>query len=151
ALAAAGVTRLSIGVESLDDQMLVVLGREHTAAQAMLAVAWARDAGLAVSADLMFALPGQTLGDWQGELVRMSELDPPHLSVYQLTIEPGTAFARQGVRTPDGAEYFLAAHDNLAGRGYVHYEVSSYARPGCVAVHNSLYWRGGEYLGLGMS
>jgi oxygen-independent coproporphyrinogen-3 oxidase len=152
ALAAAGVTRLSIGVESLDDQALGKLGRLHSAADGRAAVDIARAAGFAnFSIDLMFALPGQTVADWRRQLAQALELGPPHLSVYQLTIEPGTAFARAGVRTPDGADFFLDAHDHLGAAGYVHYEVSSYARPGYTAVHNSLYWRGGEYLGLGMS
>src|SRR5262249_23920952 len=78
-------------------------------------------------------------------------LDVPHFSLYQLTIEPGTAFARLRVQTPDSEEYLLAADDRMRAAGYVHYEISSYARPGHQAVHNSLYWRGGEYLGLRMS
>jgi oxygen-independent coproporphyrinogen-3 oxidase len=151
ALAAAGVTRLSLGLEALDDAQLAVLGRPHSAAQALEAVEHARAAGLAVSADLMFARPGQLLSDWRRELSRALTLDVAHFSLYQLTLEPESSFGRAGLRTPDGADYFLHAHDEMVARGYVHYEISSYARPGHYAVHNSLYWRGGEYLGLGMS
>jgi putative oxygen-independent coproporphyrinogen III oxidase len=149
-LHAAGVNRLSIGVEALDDESLRALGREHTAADAHRAIDDARAAGFSnLSGDLMFARPNQSLADWQRELDQMLAFELPHLSLYQLTIEPGTAFARLGVRVPDSADYLLAAHDRLTD--YVHYEISSYAKPGHIAVHNSLYWTGGEYLGLGMS
>jgi putative oxygen-independent coproporphyrinogen III oxidase len=149
-LHAAGVSRLSIGIEALDDESLRALGREHTAADARRAIDDARAAGFEnLSADLMFARPNQSLADWQRELDQMLAFDLPHLSLYQLTIEPGTAFAKLGVRVPDSADYLLAAHDRLTD--YVHYEISSYAKPGHFAVHNSLYWTGGEYLGLGMS
>jgi oxygen-independent coproporphyrinogen-3 oxidase len=149
-LRAAGVNRLSIGVEALDDESLRALGREHTAADARAAIDLARAAGFEnLSGDLMFARPNQSLADWQRELDQMLAFDLPHLSLYQLTIEPGTAFAKLGVRVPDSSDYLLAAHDRLTD--FVHYEISSYARPGHLAVHNSLYWTGGEYLGLGMS
>ncbi len=152
ALRAAGVTRLSIGIESLDDAQLCALGRQHSAAQAREAIGHARAAGFAsLSADLMFALPGQSVAAFLAELAAACALELEHLSLYQLTIEPGTQFARLGMRTSEGADHFMAAHDHMRAAGYLHYEISSYARPGREAVHNSLYWRGGEYLGLGMS
>jgi oxygen-independent coproporphyrinogen-3 oxidase len=152
ALREAGVTRLSIGIEALDDTDLARLGREHTRAQAEGAVAIARAAGFAqLSGDLMFALPEQTLAGLGAQIDALLALDLPHISAYQLTIEPDTAFGRLGVRPPEGEPYFLQVHDRLGSAGYEHYEISSYARPGARAVHNQLYWRGGEYLGLGMS
>ncbi len=152
ALRAAGVTRLSIGIESLDDTHLRALGRNHSAQDAKDAVGFAQAAGFErLSADFMFALPGQSLAAWQSELARALALDLSHFSLYELTIEPGTAFGRKGVRTPEGADYFLAAHDRMTQAGFLHYEISSYARTGHLAIHNSLYWSGGEILGLGMS
>ena len=149
-LRAAGVNRLSIGMEALDDVSLEALGRWHTAADARAAVDFARAAGFDdLSADLIFARQQQSLADWERELSEMRRFELPHLSLYQLTIEPHTAFAKLGVRPPDSADYLLLAHDRLDE--YVHYEISSYARPGRQAVHNALYWSGGEYLGLGMS
>jgi oxygen-independent coproporphyrinogen-3 oxidase len=152
ALRHAGVTRLSLGLESLDDAELLALGRAHSVGQGREAVAVARAAGFAdLSGDLMFALPGQPVAAWEAQLRAAQTLELSHWSVYQLTVEPRTPFGRLGLRTPEGEEHFLCAHDQLTAAGYVHYEVSSYARPGHQAVHNSLYWRGGEYLGLGMS
>src|SRR5262249_7308078 len=122
----------------------------HTAADARRAIDDARAAGFSnVSGDLMFARPNQSLADWQRELDAMLAFDLPHLSLYQLTIEPGTAFARLGVRVPDSADYLLAAHDRLPD--YVHYKLPCSARRGQLAVHTSLYWTGGDYLALGMS
>lgn len=157
ALRAAGVTRLSIGAQSFRDDDLVFLGRDHSATASLAAAAAARAAGFpVVSLDLIFALPGRTLDDWRRTLDAACALAPEHLSVYQLTIEERTSFgaaARAGRLVPAddeaAAAQFEAAHDRLTRSGWEHYEVSSYARPGCRAVHNSLYWRGAEYLGLG--
>jgi putative oxygen-independent coproporphyrinogen III oxidase len=157
ALAAAGVNRLSIGAQAFRDDELVQLGRDHDARAAAAAVVNARAAGFAsVSLDLIFALPGRSLADWQGTLARALELAPDHLSVYQLTVEERTPLYQAVVRgevvpAPDDdcAEQFLAADAALGAAGYQHYEVSSYARPGRRARHNSLYWRGVDYLGLG--
>jgi oxygen-independent coproporphyrinogen-3 oxidase len=153
----AGVGRLSIGAQSFRDDDLVFLGRDHSAAASLAAAAAARAAGFAVvSLDLIFALPGRTLADWHRTLDAACALAPEHLSVYQLTIEERTPFgaaARAGTLVPAdddaAAAQFEAAHDRLSAAGYEHYEVSSYARPGFRAVHNSLYWRCAEYLGLG--
>src|SRR5262249_35855629 len=150
-------TRLSIGAQSFGDDDLVFLGRDHSAAAPLAAAAAARAAGFpVVSLDLIFALPGRTLADWRRTLDAACALAPEHLSVYQLTIEERTPFgaaARAGRLIPAddeaAAAQFEAAHARLTAAGWEHYEVSSYARPGCRAVHNALYWRGAEYLGLG--
>jgi putative oxygen-independent coproporphyrinogen III oxidase len=157
ALAQAGVGRVSIGVQSLRDERLRYLGRLHDANGARDAVRAAIRAGLPrVSADLIFGLPGQSASDARDEALELADLGPTHLSCYQLTIEKGTRFgelARRG-RLPladDGvvAEAFMAIDGALTARGWRHYEVSNYARPGEEARHNLGYWSGDEYLGLG--
>jgi oxygen-independent coproporphyrinogen-3 oxidase len=157
ALRAAGAHRLSIGAQSFADPELAFLGRDHDGATAAAAVPAARAAGFAaVSLDLIYGLPGQTLAAFERNLERAVALAPDHLSVYQLTVEPRTplgAAARAGhpVAADDetGAALFELAHARLGAAGYEHYEVSSYARPGRRAIHNALYWTGAEYLGLG--
>jgi oxygen-independent coproporphyrinogen-3 oxidase len=149
----AGVGRVSIGVQSLDAGELRVLGRDHRHGDGPAALAAVRAAGFAsVSCDFILGTPG---GDGSS-LARLADLAPDHLSVYELTIEPRTAFGKyvaDGRLVPldedELATRYEAAHDLLAARGYEHYEVSSYARPGHRAIHNSLYWSGVEYLGLG--
>jgi oxygen-independent coproporphyrinogen-3 oxidase len=157
ALADVGVNRLSIGVQSLRDERLRHLGRLHDANGAREAVRGAMRAGVPrISADLIFGLPGQSIADARDEALELVDFGLTHLSCYQLTIEPGTRFgelARRG-RLPladDGivAEAFLAIDDALTGRGFRHYEVSNFAKPGEEARHNLGYWRGDEYLGLG--
>jgi len=157
ALVEAGVNRLSIGVQSLDDDRLRFLGRLHDARGALEAIRGAQRAQVPrISADLIYGLPGQSAMDACGEAAALLDLGLDHLSCYQLTIEQGTRFgelAKIG-RLPladDGAvaDTFLALEDLLTSRGFVHYEISNYARPGQEARHNLGYWRGGEYLGLG--
>jgi len=156
ALVDQGVNRVSIGVQSLRDERLRYLGRLHDAAGARAAVAGALRAVPRVSGDLIFGLPGQTPDESRTEALELCDLGLSHVSCYQLTIEPGTRFgelARRG-RLPladDGAvaEGFLAIDEALGARGFRHYEVSNYARPGQEARHNLGYWRGDEYLGLG--
>ncbi|MGH7271797.1 MAG: radical SAM family heme chaperone HemW [Polyangiaceae bacterium] len=157
ALADVGVGRVSIGVQSLRDDNLRFLGREHDALGAVAAVRGALRAGVSrVSADLIFGLPGQTPAGARDEAIELANLGVAHLSCYQLTIEHGTRFgelARRG-RLPlaeDGAvaEAFLAIDEALTALGFGHYEVSNYARPGEEARHNLGYWRGDEYIGLG--
>jgi oxygen-independent coproporphyrinogen-3 oxidase len=151
---AAGVTRLSIGVQSLAADELVVLGRDHRFGDGPAAVARAvAHGGFAVSADFILGTPPRGAHAWP-EIVA---LGAAHLSVYELTIEERTAFgarARAGtlVPLPDDqlAELYTRAHDALTAAGYEHYEISSYARPGARAVHNSLYWSGAPFLGLGV-
>jgi putative oxygen-independent coproporphyrinogen III oxidase len=151
---AAGIERVSIGVQSLDPAELAVLGRDHRHGDGPAAIAAARAAGLAsVSADFILGTPAAHSG---ATLAALADLAPDHLSVYELTIEERTAFgkrARAGRLLPLAddalAIAYVGAHELLAARGYEHYEVSSYARPGHRAIHNALYWSGDDYLGLG--
>ncbi len=156
-LARAGVNRLSIGVQSLQSSELKFLGRLHDAAGAVAAVRAALSSPIErVSADLIFGLPNQDPADAAAQAIALADLGLDHLSCYQLTIEPKTRFgelAKIG-RLPladDGAvaEAFLAIDEALAARGFGHYEISNYARPGQEARHNLGYWRGEEYLGVG--
>jgi putative oxygen-independent coproporphyrinogen III oxidase len=149
----AGVNRLSIGVQSLSAEPLERLGRIHTPAEARAAVQIARAQGFDnLNLDLMFALPGQTLDMARADLDALIELDPEHVSYYQLTLEPDTAF---GAHPPELPEPDLAAEMGLEGAarldaaGYGRYEVSAYARPGRQCRHNLNYWRFGDYLGIG--
>jgi putative oxygen-independent coproporphyrinogen III oxidase len=149
----AGVTRLSIGVQSFDDRFLKPLGRVHDAGQAMAAVAEAAQCFETFNIDLMYALPGQSLDDLAADLERALSFGPPHLSVYHLTIEPNTAFAKfppQDLPDEDTAYDMLdliTARTAQAGLG--RYEVSAYAREGHRCEHNLNYWQFGDYLGLG--
>ncbi len=154
AYARAGINRLSFGVQSFDDGCLARLGRIHDAAQAERAVRLAQDAGFSnVNLDLMFALPGQTTAMALSDLERAFALDPAHISHYQLTLEPGTPFARQppaGIPEGDDAwDMQEACQAQLAAHGYAQYEVSAYARTGRQCAHNLNYWRFGDYLGIG--
>jgi oxygen-independent coproporphyrinogen-3 oxidase len=149
---AAGVTRLSIGVQSFDDASLEALGRVHDAAQARAAVEEARAAFETWNLDLMYALPGQTLAAFDADLAAALALEPPHLSVYHLTIEPNTLFAHQPPALPaddDAYEMLDRITRATAAAGLERYEVSAYARPGRRCRHNLNYWQFGDYLGLG--
>ena len=151
---AAGVNRLSFGVQSFDDGCLQRLGRIHSGGDARRAVLAAQDAGLQnINLDLMYALPGQTLAMALDDVERGLALGPTHLSHYQLTLEPNTVFA---VRPPDGIPDIDAAWDiqeacqaRLAEAGFAQYEVSAYARDGRQCAHNLNYWKFGDYLGIG--
>jgi len=153
----AGITRLSLGIQSFDDRMLRALGRIHTALQALEAFTAARRAGFKnIGIDLIHALPGQTGVMWQAELRQAVQLAPEHLSIYGLTIEEGTPFAAlydsDSRLLPDedlAAEMFEAADDFLEAHGYEHYEIANYARTGLRSRHNSGYWKRDGYLGLG--
>ncbi|MEO8123715.1 MAG: radical SAM family heme chaperone HemW [Burkholderiales bacterium] len=149
---AAGVTRLSIGVQSFDDAKLRALGRVHDAKQACAAIEEARAAFDTFNIDLMYALPGQTLAEFDADLRTALAFEPPHLSIYHLTIEPNTFFAKHPPALPDDD----AAADMLdriialsAEDGLERYEVSAFARPGQRCVHNLNYWQFGDYLGIG--
>jgi oxygen-independent coproporphyrinogen-3 oxidase len=145
----AGVTRLSLGIQSFDDRMLSKLGRIHTAQQAREAYAAAREAGFDnIGIDLIHALPGQTAAQWQNELKGALRLAPEHLSVYGLTIEEGTPFDVRYEKDL-AASMFEAADDILSRGGYEHYEIANYARTGYRSRHNSGYWLRDGYLGLG--
>jgi len=155
-LVAAGIGRVSIGVQSLEDGRLRTLGRLHDARGAIEAVATAVGRVPRVSADLMFGVPGQTPDDLAAEVRRLVDLGVGHVSAYALTIEPGTRFGelhRKGrltVATDDTyADLYERAEATFEALGFAHYEVSNYARPGQEARHNQHYWRGGDYLGLG--
>lgn len=156
---AAGVNRLSIGVQSFDDRVLHWMHRAHDADAATRAVELAREAGLtAFSLDLIFALPAHLERDWQRDLSMTLALEPEHISLYGLTVEPRTPLGKWQARgeTVSGSEEsyeseFLAAHGQLSAAGFEHYEVSNFGRPGKRAVHNSAYWSGAPYLGVGPS
>jgi oxygen-independent coproporphyrinogen-3 oxidase len=153
ALRALGINRLSIGVQSFDDRQLQALGRVHDAATARRTVAAARAAGFeAYNVDLMFGLPGQDRRAALADLEAALALGPEHLSLYQLTIEPGTRFATHPPTLPpeDAIEEAQeACHALLAAQGFLHYEVSGFARPGRESRHNLNYWQFGDYLGIG--
>ena len=157
-LRASGVNRVSLGVQSFDDGLLQLLGREHSAAQAEVTFHVLREAGFEnINIDLMFGLPGQTLAQWEATLRRAVALGPDHISAYCLTYEEDTDFflrhARGEFRTDAeaDADFFSLAGELLGGAGFAQYEVSNYARPGFESVHNRAYWSGQDYLGLGPS
>ena len=155
ALREAGVNRVSLGVQSADDRMLRLLGRPHSFAQAEGAVAGLRQGGIEnISLDLIYGLPGQTMGHWQETLERTAALSPEHLSCYGLKVEEGTPLASMEAREaiPDGdaqADFYLWTVRRLEELGYGQYELSNFARPGRHSRHNMKYWTLGEYLGLG--
>ena len=156
ALVDGGATRVSLGIQSLNNHELALLGRKHTAEQAQQALKKAQEAGLICSCDLMCGIPAQTTYSWQSTLERVIELGPKHVSVYPLTIEEGTAFgvrvARGTMDEPDEdkqADFMLMAADMLAQAGFNRYEVASYAVPGAQCKHNMAYWTGEPYIGLG--
>ena len=149
---AAGVTRLSIGVQSFDDAKLHALGRVHDAAQARAAVAEASACFDTFNLDLMYALPGQTPEALAQDLRTALSFAPPHLSLYHLTLEPNTAFANHPPVLPDddvSADMLDQVVATMAAAGMQRYEVSAYARPGHRCTHNLNYWQFGDYLGLG--
>ena len=153
---AAGVNRLSLGVQALDDQALRALGREHSAAEALAAVEAAARLFPRFSFDLIYARPGQTLAAWAEELARALGHAGGHLSVYQLTIEPGTPFhalhARGALELPPDdlqAAMYELTRDRLAAAGLPAYEISNHARSGEACRHNLVYWRCGDYVGIG--
>ncbi|RGW94656.1 coproporphyrinogen III oxidase family protein [Collinsella sp. AF05-8-2] len=158
ALAKAGVTRVSLGVQTLDNNELTVIGRIHNAERALEAIATVKDAGLDVSCDLMCGLPGQTATSWQRTLDGVLAAAPHHVSVYPLTLEEGTPLYRMACRDeslePDEdfqASCMDAARERLGAAGYHPYEVASYALDGHECAHNIAYWTGRGYLGLGRS
>ncbi|PXW96507.1 oxygen-independent coproporphyrinogen-3 oxidase [Sphaerotilus hippei] len=152
AFRAAGVTRLSVGVQSFDDRHLAALGRVHDRGQALAAAEEAADAFETFNLDLMYALPGQSLAEAAEDLRTALALQPPHLSLYHLTIEPNTRFALDPPEVPDddSASDMLDQVVALTGAaGMDRYEVSAYARPGHRCTHNLNYWQFGDYLGIG--
>ena len=154
-LRAEGFNRVSLGIQSDDEEMLKRLGRPHTYAQAVTAYHRIRKAGFRnVSIDLMYGLPGQDVYDWQQTLDNVLRLMPEHVSCYALKVEEGTPFAQMAdaLNLPDDetvADMYLAAVETLRGRGYKQYEISNFCRKGQISKHNMKYWTGGEYLGFG--
>jgi putative oxygen-independent coproporphyrinogen III oxidase len=149
---AAGVNRLSLGVQSLEDRMLAALGRIHTADEARRAVELALSEFDNVNLDLMYGLPGQTLAQARADIGEAARLGTPHLSAYQLTIEPNTVFWSRRPRLPQHdvcADMELAVEQALGAAGFGHYETSAFARPGRRSRHNLNYWEFGDYLGIG--
>ncbi|HUW54702.1 MAG TPA: radical SAM family heme chaperone HemW [Rhodanobacter sp.] len=150
---AAGVNRLSFGVQSFDDDKLKRLGRIHSAAEAEAAVKSAQDAGYRnINLDLMYALPQQTVEGALADVERARALEPAHISHYQLTLEPNTAFAANPPPLPDDDHAWAmqeACERHLAAAGYDQYEISAYAKPDRRCAHNLNYWRFGDYLGIG--
>lgn len=158
ALAGVGVTRISLGIQTLDNDELAAIGRIHDAGRALAATATVKDAGLDVSCDLMCGLPGQTAASWQRTLDGVLAAGPHHVSVYPLTLEEGTPLYRMACRDeslePDEdfqAACMDAARERLGTAGYHPYEVASYALDGHECAHNIAYWTGQGYLGLGRS
>ncbi len=154
ALAREGVTRLSIGLQTADDVLLRAIGRRHTAADFARMFKAARRAGIAaLSVDLMFGLPGQTLDSLRSTLDFVLALAPEHVSLYGLQVEDRTLFAKRGVEEDGdlGREMFEMSMRALAKAGLKQYEISNYARPGQRCAHNINYWKRGAYIGLGCS
>ena len=156
-LRAEGFNRVSLGIQSDDDEMLKKLGRPHTYSQAVTAYHKIRKAGFRnVSVDLMYGLPGQDLYEWQQTLDNVLRLMPEHISCYALKVEEGTPFYeyKDMLNLADDetqADMYLAAVETLRGRGYRQYEISNFCRKGQISKHNMKYWTGGEYLGFGPS
>ena len=154
-LVRAGFNRISIGVQSDDDEMLKKLGRPHNFHQAKQALTLARQAGFGnISLDLMYGLPNQTLTAWKETVLRVVGLRPEHISCYALKVEEGTPLwsYKELANLPDDdtqADMYLAASDLLRDYGYEHYEISNFAKKGFASKHNLKYWTGGEYLGFG--
>ena len=154
-----GINRLSIGIQSFDDAILKFLNRVHDSRLAISSFQDARDAGFDnISIDLMYALPGQDLKDWKKNIDRALSLNPNHISAYSLTIEEKTVFgkwaANKKIKTPSddaSAQELLLLIDELEGSGFEHYEVSNFSKPGYISKHNSSYWKGEKYLGVGPS
>jgi oxygen-independent coproporphyrinogen-3 oxidase len=154
----AGINRLSLGVQAFQDPLLDLCGRGHSVADIEEAIATIRSAGYTnLNLDLMSGLPHQTATDWDDTLQRAIAHHPQHISVYDLTLEPGTAFGKRyrADRHPLPSEattvaYYRRAHDLLTAHGYIHYEISNYARPGYLCQHNLRYWRNQDFYGVGM-
>lgn len=154
---AAGINRLSVGVQSLHDDALAFLGRDHDGASAIQAAEKAISAFENVSIDLIYARPGQSIGDWEDELNAILALSAPHLSLYELTIEERTAFGRRAARgdlvpmsDDDQADLFEVTQDNCAARGLHAYEISNHAAAAQYeSRHNHIYWASGDWIGVG--
>jgi len=155
----AGITRLSIGVQSFNDRLLVNLGRSHSRKDALNTLESAGKAGFDnTGIDLIHSIEGESLQDWEDDLKEAVSLHPEHISAYNLTIEEGTPFhhsQEKGLlylpQEEEQTEMLLTTIEILCSAGYEHYEVSNYAMPGFRSQHNQIYWNGGDYLGIGVS
>lgn len=155
----AGVNRLSLGIQTFDDRVLTWMHRVHSATDARRAIDSARAGGIPnFSIDLIFALPADLDRSWESDLDQAFDFEPPHISLYGLTVEPATPLARWQARgavevanEDSYASDFLLADTKASSLGYRHYEVSNFARPGMEARHNSAYWTGASYIGVGPS
>jgi oxygen-independent coproporphyrinogen-3 oxidase len=145
------INRVSIGVQSFDDDELRMLGRLHNSMQAREAISCALASGFSVSADFMFGLPGQTFLKWGRTLREAAHSGLHHVSLYQLSVEEGTPFAAANLRLPEGYESYRWAQWYLPKKNYIQYEISNFALPGHESRHNLNYWHEGEYLGMGPS
>ena len=151
--------RVSMGVQSFHHKDLQFLNRRHSRQQALDAVRYCRESGIEnISLDLIYGLPGQTLDEWEANLTELIALDVPHVSAYHLIYEEGTLLYRlkeAGKIPPVDEElsesFFSTLIDRLSGAGYEHYEISNFAKPNCYSVHNSSYWKGANYIGIGPS
>jgi len=153
-----GVNRLSLGVQSLNDRELEMLGRIHTAGEAIEAVSAARSAGFNLNLDFIYGLPGQTPEDWQATLTGALEMGPEHLSLYALSLEPETPLYKAvenkqlpAINPDITADQYELAEKLLEQRGYRHYEISNWAMPGKECRHNLVYWHNEPYLGIGVA
>ncbi|MDR2779608.1 MAG: radical SAM family heme chaperone HemW, partial [Synergistaceae bacterium] len=145
------INRISLGVQSFDDGRLAFLGRAHSSEQAKNAVRLCVDGGFSVSLDMMFGLPGETLRAWGTDLREAISAGPGHISVYQLTAEPGTSFGKRNFSLPEGYAQYRYAQWRLPRAGYTQYEVASFSIPGRESRHNLNYWNDGGYAGFGPS
>ncbi len=152
---AAGVNRVSLGVQSMVPHVLASLGREHNPDNVHAAVQTIREAGITrLNLDLIYGANGESIEDWKTSVESSLSLHPEHLSTYALTVEPGTPLAEDVDRHPDDddqADKYLLADDLITSAGLMNYEISNWARPGDECQHNMLYWTQGEYLGLGVA
>ncbi|KQO22057.1 coproporphyrinogen III oxidase [Acidovorax sp. Leaf76] len=148
----AGITRLSVGVQSFNDRHLKALGRVHDRAQALAAVQEASEAFDTFNLDIMYALPGQTLQEMEQDMQTALALKPPHISIYHLTIEPNTYFAKYPPAIPEDDQAYAMLDritEMTVQAGMSRYEISAYAQPGHECFHNTNYWQFGDYLGIG--
>ncbi len=146
-----GVSRLSIGLQTTSDRLLKAIGRRHSYEDFKTVFGQAKRLGFDVSVDLMLGLPGQTLNDACGSLQAVQGLDADHISVYCLQVEDKTLFAKRAVKNDESLarDMYEATIERLASEGWVHYEISNFARPGKESIHNVNYWNNGSYIGLG--
>lgn len=149
-----GINRVSLGLQSTDNKQLKAIGRTHTFEDAITAVELLKQVGIVnYSLDLMYGLPHQSLHDLQVDLERICQLDPPHISLYSLTIEPNSKFARKGIKAATSeleTEMYLLIENYLGQQGYQHYEISNYSKKDNQSLHNLAYWHYDDFVGIGI-